>query len=461
MNCITSKSVLSGSISVPGSKSHTIRACLLAAMAEGTSLIRNPLPSADCLSAARCVAEIGARVEMSGDVWTIEGAGKNIHLPSNVVDVGNSGSVLYFLTPIAATFSGWSIFTGDESIRTRPVGHLAKALEQLGATTHISRPDTDAPPLLVQGPIHSGRVVTDGRLSQYISGLMMAASRIDGTLEIELTDPKEVPYLDMTKMWLESLGIPVQMSGDYKKILVSGPHSIPAFDRTIPSDWEAVAFPLVAAILTDSCITIQHIDGSGSQGDEAIVQILQSVGACLEWNKDTEELVVYGGREAKKKFSPVNGVAGRLSTENLPDKTLRVNCSGFPDAVPALSVAACFIEGTTIIEDIGVCRKKETDRIDVMKKELTKLGAHVEEGPDYLVIHGHSPLTATGEANPEFRLHGGQVESYHDHRVAMSLAVMGLALDEPITVKDAECCAVSFPDFFQAMEGIGAGFSLN
>ena len=463
MNCRTRHSTLSGAISVPGSKSHTIRACLLAAMAEGTSCIRNPLPSADCLSAARCIAEIGAKVEMTSDnsLWTVHGAGKKVHLPSNVVDVGNSGSVLYFLTPIAATFPGWSIFTGDESIRTRPVGHLAQALEQLGAKTHISRPDVDAPPLLVQGPISAGKVVTDGRLSQYISGLMMAASRMTGTLEIELTDPKEVPYLDMTKMWLESLGIPVQMSTDYKHIVVGGPHNIAAFDRTIPSDWEAVAFPLVAALLTDSCITIQHIDGSGSQGDEAIVDVLQSVGACIDWNKEREELVVYGGSHAQKHFPTTNGVAGRLSTEHLPDKTLRINCSGFPDAVPALSVAACFIEGTTIIEDIGVCRKKETDRIEVMKSELTKLGATVEEGPDYLIIHGHSPLTSDGKPNPEFALHGGVVESYDDHRVAMSLAVMGLALKDEIIVKDAECCAVSFPDFFQAMEGIGAGFTLN
>ena len=108
-----------------------------------------------------------------------------------------------------------------------------------------------------------------------------------------------------------------------------------------------------------------------------------------------------------------------------------------------------------------MCRKKETDRIEVMKSELTKLGACVEDGPDYLIIHGHSPLTADGNPNPEFTLHGGVVESYDDHRVAMSLAVLGLALKEPVTVKDAECCAVSFPDFFQVMKGIGAGFSLN
>lgn len=454
MDSLSKQVNLSGSISVPGSKSHTIRACLLAALADGVSFVRNPLPSADCLSAARCIKEIGAKVEMDEDnsLWTITGAGRNAHLPSNVVDVGNSGSVLYFMTPIAATFSGWSVFTGDESIRTRPVKHLADALQQLGAETHITRPATDAPPFLVRGPITPGKIVTDGRLSQYISGIMMAATRMEGTTQIELTDPKEVPYLDMTRMWLESLGVSVQMSKDYKHISVTGPYEFPAIDRTIPSDWEAVAFPLVAALITNSEITIEHIDGSGSQGDEAIVAVLQSVGADIEWNRETEQLVVRGGNKARHGI----GSNGRLSTERQPDGILHVNCAGFPDAVPALCVAACFIEGTTIIEDIAVCRRKETDRIEVMKTELTKLGATVEDGADFIAIHGHSPVCADGSKNPAFKLHGGTVESYDDHRVAMSLAVMGLALETPVVVHNAECCAVSFPGFFDAMNGLGA-----
>ncbi|MBO5137677.1 MAG: 3-phosphoshikimate 1-carboxyvinyltransferase [Spirochaetaceae bacterium] len=458
MNSVSMRKSLTGCIHVPGSKSHTIRACLLAALAEGVSYIRNPLPSADCKSAAKCITELGANVQRAADdsVWTITGAGKNIHLPSNVIDVGNSGSVLYFLAPIAATFEGWSVFTGDESIRTRPVKHLASALEQLGAKTFISRPDKDAPPLLIQGPIRAGKVVTDGRLSQYISGIMMAASRMKGTTEIELTDPKEVPYLDMTKGWLESLGIHVDMSSDYKHIKVTGPYSISAMDRTIPSDWEAVAFPLVAALLTDSQIVIENIDGSGSQGDQAIVEILQSIGGDIEWDKTNHRLIVRGGKNATCGI----GCKGRLSTEKLPDGVLKVNCSGFPDAVPALCVTACFVEGTTIIEDIGVCRRKETDRIKVMKSELEKLGAVVEEGFDFIVIKGHSPFAADGSVNKNFCLHGSKVESYQDHRVAMSLAVMGLALETPVTVMDAECCAVSFPEFFEAMNGLGAGIVL-
>lgn len=449
MKILSKKNSLSGNIVVPGSKSHTIRALILASLAEGVSHISNPLPSADCLSASKAIQEIGASVEFDNknNIWTVTGAGKNAHLPSNVVDVGNSGSVLYFFTPICATFEGWSIFTGDSSIRKRPVLHLLEALKQLGANCYVSRPEENAPPALVQGPIKAGKVITDGRLSQYISGLMMASTLIDGKLEIELTDPKEVPYLDMTKYWLESLGVQVEMSSDYKKISITGPYQLKAFDKAIPSDWEAVAFPLIAGLITDSKIVIDNVDGSGTQGDDAIVSVLQSVGADIQWNKETSQLIVTGGK--------------RLSTENLPEKTLRVNLAGFPDAICALAVIACFIEGKTVLEDIGVCRRKETDRIVVMKSELEKLGANVEEGEDYLVIYGNSPLLANGEKNPNFKLHGGTVESFDDHRVAMSLACLGLGLPEgqEVIVNDAECCSVSFPGFFEVMNKIKANFT--
>ena len=449
MKILVKKNSLSGNIVVPGSKSHTIRALILASLAEGVSHISNPLPSADCLSASKAIQEIGAKVDFDNEnnIWTVTGAGKNVHLPSNVVDVGNSGSVLYFFTPICATFEGWSIFTGDSSIRKRPVLHLLEALKQLGANCYVSRPEENAPPALVQGPIKAGKVVTDGRLSQYISGLMMASTLIDGKLEIELTDPKEVPYLDMTKYWLESLGVQVEMSSDYKKISVTGPYQLKAFDKAIPSDWEAVAFPLIAALISDSKIVIDNVDGSGTQGDDAIVSVLKSVGADIQWDKETSQLFVTGGN--------------RLSTENLADKTLRVNLAGFPDAICALAVIACFIEGKTVLEDIGVCRRKETDRIKVMKSELEKLGAKVEEGEDFIAIYGHSPILADGSENPEFTLHGGNVESYDDHRVAMSLACLGLGLKdgENVIVNDAECCSVSFPGFFEVMNKINANFT--
>ncbi len=460
MKILAKKSHLTGHTIVPGSKSHTIRALILAALADGESIIENPLTGEDCVSCAKAIQEIGATADFSNPlVWKVQGAGKNVHLPTNIVDVGNSGSVLYFLSPICATFDGWSIFTGDKSIRTRPVKHLVNMLEQVGAEVHISRPECDAPPILIKGPITAGNIVTDGRLSQYISGMMMAATMIDGTTNIELTDPKEAPYLKMTKHWLEGAGIPVYINADYTQISVSGPHEIKNFNVTVPSDWEAVAFPVIAALVTDSEIVIDKVDVSGTQGDDAIVDVLKSVGADIELNTDNQTLTVRGGKKSTIHNKVRGWNYGRLATES-KFEPLRINCAGFPDAICALAVIACFIEGTTIIEDIGVCRKKETDRIKVMKSELTKLGADVEEGDDFLVIHGHSPINADGSKNENFKLHGGEIESFHDHRVAMSIACLALGLEsnKEVLINDFECHEVSFPGFFDTMNKLGADF---
>lgn len=451
---------LSGSIQVPGSKSHTIRALLLAALSNGKCHIKNPLQSADCLSTSLSLPLLGANVDFGDNegsfqnIWTVNGAGKNIHLPEDVINVGNSGSLLYFLSPIASTFEGWSVFTGDESIRTRPVFHVVDALKQLGAEAYTSQPGKKVCPLLIKGPIKSGKVITAGEVSsQYISGLMMSALRIAGGIEIELTNPKETPYLTMTQKWLESVGAKVEITADFKHIKVAGPVEIKAFDTTVPSDWEGVAFPLIAALLSDSQIKILDVDSSGTQGDDAIVEVLKSLGADIEWNKNDNTIIVRGGNKAKNKI-------GRLSTDLLKDKELHVTLSSFPDAICALAVIACFTEGKTVLEDLSVCRKKETDRVKVMTSLLKSLGADVEEGDDFMIIHGHSPLNADGSTNKNFTLHGGKIQSYKDHRVAMSFACMalGLPLNEEIIIEDAECAKVSFPGFYEKMNALGAGF---
>ena len=440
MKAVAKKSVLSGHITVPGSKSHTIRALILAAMADGTSHISNPLPSNDCLSTAAAVRKVGAEVDFgegeNSGVWTVRGAGAGLHLPADQIDVGNSGSLMYFLCPVLSTLKGDCTFTGDESICRRPVNHLVDALCQLGANAKCINGGT-TPPFSFCGPIDvNKKLVTEGALSQYISGFMMAASRLNGTLEMELWNPKETPYLTMTKLWLESVGVPVTISEDFKKISVTGPVPFKAFDKTVPSDWEGVAFPLVAALISGSEITIDNVDGSGSQGDDKIVEVLQSVGADIEWLRDEEKLIVRGGK--------------KLTTDSLPDKELRVEMSAFPDAICALAVAACFIEGKTVFTDIDICRKKETDRIVAMTSELTKLGAHIVDEGNQLVVYGDGGKS----------LHGGEVESFKDHRIVMSLACLGLGLGdgESVIVNDAEWCSVTFPHFFEVMNEIGAGF---
>ena len=440
MKAVAKKSVLSGHITVPGSKSHTIRALILAAMADGTSHISNPLPSNDCLSTAAAVRKVGAEVDFgegeNSGVWTVRGAGVGLHLPADQIDVGNSGSLMYFLCPVLSTLKGDCTFTGDESICRRPVNHLVDALCQLGANAKCIN-GGETPPFSFCGPIDvNKKLVTEGALSQYISGFMMAASRLNGTLEMELWNPKETPYLTMTKLWLESVGVPVKISEDFKKISVTGPVPFKAFDKAVPSDWEGVAFPLIAALISGSEITIDNVDGSGSQGDDKIVEVLQSVGADIEWQRAEEKLIVRGGK--------------KLTTDSLPAKELRVEMSAFPDAICALAVAACFIEGKTVFTDIDICRKKETDRIVAMTSELTKLGAHIVDEGNQLIVYGDGGKS----------LHGGEVESFKDHRIVMSLACLGLGLGdgESVIVNDAEWCSVTFPHFFEVMNELGAGF---
>lgn len=454
MDMICQRHRVRGTVTVPGSKSHTIRALILAALAEGTSHIKNPLPSEDCLAAKRAIELIGAGTKDAAGEWEVFGAGKGVHLPDDVVNVGDSGSLLYFLSAVAATFDGWSVFTGDEAIRKRPVAHVVDALMQLGADAYTANPIVNAPPLLIRGPIERHKVVTEGSVSsQYISGLMIAGLRMADGIEIELTDPKEVPYLTMTRLWLESLGARVFISSDFHHITVSPMRQIECFDRTIPSDWEAVAFPLIAALMNTgedgevSEAVIENVDGSRSQGDDAIVPLLQSVGADIKWDREKNTLTVRGGR---------------LSAEHLTGGEVHAALSSWPDGICAVAAIAALIEGTTIVEDIAVCRKKECDRIAVMKKALCELGVEAEDGPDCLVIRGHSPITANREKNSAFTLHGGTVETYGDHRVAMALACLGLALPkgEKIIVKDAQCYKVSFPTFLETMNAIGAGYEV-
>lgn len=434
MNVLSRQKTLSGSLSVPGSKSHTIRAGIFASLASGTSIIRNPLPSADCLSCLDVIKAFGATVTVESGIWKVTAAEKGLALPSRVVDVGDSGSVLYFMTPIAATLSGWTVMTGDASICTRPIRSLLEALKTLGAEGFTTRSDVDAPPAVVKGPFRPGKVTLEGNLSQHVSGIMMAAPRLTGTTVIDLKNPKETPFLKMTCDWLKSVGIDVSYDAEkLNHFEIKGPQTYNSFDRTIPSDWEGVAFPLVAAVITGSTLEITSVDCTGSQGDEAIVGILQSMGADIYLDRSREKLVINGKVPNRAPVRLKGGV---------------FNCSGFPDAVPSLAVAACFAEGDTILTDIGVCRLKETDRITLMREELTKLGASLEEGPESLTIHGNSGRT----------LHGGDVDSHDDHRIAMSLAVAGLAIPgNGVTVQDAECCAVSFPGFYETMNAVGAG----
>ncbi|MBQ9494163.1 MAG: 3-phosphoshikimate 1-carboxyvinyltransferase [Treponema sp.] len=432
MKVAATGAVLSGAVTVPGSKSHTIRACLFAGLANGVSHIRNPLASDDCMSAVRFISNFGCSVELRDDEWIVHGIGTKWQQPSFVIDVGNSGTLVSFAAGIVATIPGYSVITGDSSICRRPLNDMLQALRQLGAEAFATRETVGAPPVIIKGPIHAGTAQLQGSISQYVSSLLLAAALTEGKTRIEVSAPKEIPFVKMTLDWLASAGFSVVYdAARFTWYELSGGNAFAPFDKVMPSDWSGVAFPLVAAVISHSEIIINNIDMSQVQGDKAIVAVLQSMGATIEIDEQHARLLVH-------RCGKLHGVS--------------VSLSDFPDALPALCVAAAYADGDSQFSDIDICRLKETDRVALMHRELAKLGVSCDEGDDYLVVHG-----AKGVG-----IHGGTVESCGDHRIAMAFAAFGIALPqgEKIIINDAECCAVTFPQFYETMNQLGAGYIL-
>ena len=368
MDCIIQnskgqKNVLHGEITVPGSKSHTIRAVLLAALADGVSVIRNPLASGDGKSALNSARAFGAEVTEVPGVWTVKGAGK-VKLPDNVIDCGNSGTTTNFTMALASLCEGYAVITGDEQIRRRPVVSLVAAINELGGNAFLCRPGTDAPPVVVGGKIRGGEAHLSGFNSQFVSALLLAAANADGDTVIHVENPLEKPYLQMTLDWMRRYGAFVECTGDYTRFAVRGTQRYRAADSVIPADWSAVAFPLVAAVCTAngsslngsslSELVINGVDFDDAQGDKVIVDHLLAMGADIVKESAQNRLIVRGGKK----------LSGGTT----------INLNDTPDMLPALSVAAAYAEGATTFTGLAHVRVKETDRVAVMEKELGRLG---------------------------------------------------------------------------------------
>lgn len=428
MKAYINKNNLKGSVRVPGSKSHTIRAITIALLADGTSMIRNPLNGADCLAALKAAEQFGAKTKIEEEGWVVEGVGKDLKVPENVVDIENSGTALYFMTAVSTLLDQWVVLTGDEQIVKRPIKHLLEAFSKLGVDSFVTRDNIDAPPALVKGPLKGGKTYLDGTLSQFVSSVLLVSPLVDGEIELEVASPKETPYVAMTIDWMEKNGIELEYDQEeYKHFNIKGNQAYKPFDSTIVSDWSGVAFPLCAGAITDSEITITDLSFKDKQGDAKIIDILKEMGADITTNEEGGSLTVKGGKDLR-------GVT--------------VNLSNMPDSLPMLSVVAAYAKGVTKFEGVKIARNKETDRVAVMKEALTKMGVKIEDDEDTMTIYGGSPLK------------GAVVDSYHDHRNAMALSIAGLIAEGQTVVKDAECVKVSFPNFYEEMNKVGAGIKL-
>lgn len=416
------KSRLSGGVDIPASKSHTIRAVFFAMLSDGTSRIESALESDDTNSAVRIGSAFGASFGRIENGWEVRGMGGRIKNLRGEFDTGNSGTTIRIALGAAALAEDSSIIlTGDDQIQRRPIGGLVDALNNLGASAECIRKN-GCPPVRVTRPMRGGKTPLRAPTSQFLTSLLVSAPLAPGDTDIEVLELNEKPYVRMTLWWLDKLGIRYENEG-LEKFHIKGGQRIPEFRQAIPGDFSSATFFAVAAAVTGSRLVLKGLDMSDVQGDKAVFDILKSMGAKVNTTQDG--IIVEGG--------PLQGGEFDLNAT--------------PDALPALAVAACAADGETRLVNVPQARMKETDRIAVMKQELSKMGADIEELPDGLVIRGG-------------RLRGTEVDGRHDHRVVMALAVAGLVADGVTEISTAEAAGITFPNFPDLMIECGAALNV-
>jgi len=424
MKLIVRKSRLAGEVVMPASKSHTIRAVAIGSLAKGESIIRNPLVSGDTQAAVNCYRALGAEIETSDSkIWKVTGTSGRIIAPGETVDVGNSGTTLRIAMGSAALAEEGqtTTFTGDEQIRTRPVGPLMEALSDLGAKC-VSLKNNGKAPLKVTGQLTGGKTSIAATTSQYLSSLLLCVPLALRDTEIDVTLLNEPGYVQMTLDWLDKQGIEYQ-NESMRLFKIKGRQTYKAFDAAIPADFSSATFFLCAAALTADEVTLSGLDFSDSQPDKAVVDYLRAMGANI--NIEPTSITV--------KAAPLRGT--------------EIDVNQTPDALPAIAVTAAFAEGQTRLMNVAQARSKETDRIKCMAEELRKMDVDVEELPDGLIINGGKPKAA-------------ELTGRSDHRIVMALSLAGLAIDGQCTIETAEAMSVTFPGYVELMKSIGANMEL-
>ena len=409
------RSHLSGEVFAPPSKSYTHRAILITSLGPGGS-IKRPLLSADTRATISASQAFGAEIDIDEDV-KIKGVADRPRTPEDVIDVLNSGTTLRFCSAVAALTEG-AVLTGDASIRSRPNGPLLSSLSDLGAQAFSIRNNGKAP-LVVRGRMKGGTARLDGSVSsQFLSALLISAPLAEEETRIVIQgELKSRPYAEMTLDMLAEAGIRIE-PGE-QEFLVPGNQSFGLKGYTIPGDFSSASYPMAAAAVTGSEVTVKGVLPS-RQGDSAIIDILRRMGAEVSWDREKGDLMVRGGE-----LQAVDVDAGRT-----------------PDLVPTIAVLGALAKGKTTVFNAEHVRHKETDRLHAMAVELSRMGADIKERPDGLEITGGV-------------LHGAKVHGHHDHRIVMALAVAGLVAGDT-EIDTAESVDVSYPGFFAQMKGLGA-----
>ena len=413
---ITPVGKISTTLAVPGSKSLTQRALIAASLANGTSRLVGPLASEDTEYSSRALAQLGMHIEKGTDVWSVAGKGGTITASGQPIYLGNNGTATRFLTSVAALGNSSYLIDGDERMHERPIGPLMQALQGWGVDIK-SVQGTGCPPLAINANgLRGGEtILPEGKSSQYLSSLLLVApyaARL-ATLRVE-GDVLSKPYVGMTLAVMAEFGIWVDAAKDYSCFTIpQGCYK--AREYAIEGDASGASYFWAAAAVTGGRVTVSNVPVPSLQGDALLVPLLGRMGC--EVTKEGNGITVEAAQ---------------------PLKGITVDMGDMPDVVPTLAVVAAFAEGPTRITNIAHLRIKECDRLSAVVTELTKMGAKVEEFPDAMIVHGDGGK----------RLHGAEIETYKDHRMAMCFAVAGLRVPG-VRITGENCVVKSFPDFWE------------
>jgi 3-phosphoshikimate 1-carboxyvinyltransferase len=421
---------IKGTLSLPGDKSISHRAAILAALAGGTTRIENFASGADCASTLSCLKQLGVEIQQEGSLVVINGRGRaGLKEPAGPLDCGNSGSTMRMLAGVLAGQSFTSILTGDASLSQRPMNRIIEPLEQMGAA--IKAVDGHAP-LTITGnfPLKPISYALPKASAQLKSCLLLAG--LSGSGETEIIE--SIPTRDHTERMLPHFGIEVTakryQSGEH--ISIDGGRELKANGGLkIPGDISSAAFFVIAAAaLKDSRLHLKEVGLNPSR--RAILSLLGSVNAGIE----IQDEKLFGGESAGDIL-----VRGRGFSENYSNRITGPMTAAMIDEIPILAVLGTQLENGFEIRDAQELRFKESDRIKSTVENLKLMGAAVEEFPDGLQVH-------------RSRLAGAKIDSFGDHRIAMAFAVAGLLAEGETEIMDAECVDISYPGFFDALEKI-------
>ncbi len=419
-----------GAVSMPPSKTHSFRALILASLADGTSIIRNPKISSDWNEAVKAMRMYGAEIEeIEKNVFQVKGVAGKLKTPTDIINVNNSGTMLSFIAGVAAACEGETTLTGDQSLCTlrKITKHFLPPFEELGIKA-ISTKNDGMAPFVFKGKVNGGTAHMNGISCQPVFSVLLASILSEKPVELFVRNPGETAYIDLLLYWFDKVGLKYENVGNkYEHYKLPGNKPPKPFDVTIPYEWSAVGYPLLAAIITpNSEIKVRGMDLSDPYGDKEVINILKKMGADIEITDDC------------------------ITTRSSQLHGIEVDMNKLPDQLSTIAVAGCFAQGETIIKNTKTARWKECDRISAVCKELKKMGAKITEKEDGLIIH----------QDGTWKLKGAEIDGYSDHRMVMAFSVAGLASEGETIISDSYMVEKSFGSYISEMTKAGAKLTL-